>query len=601
MASPPGEATPFLLQQGSPAAGSAGLVTSPGYRTFQRPPSTAVRQLFSTTTTASATTTPTAAPSAAPPAAPPAGPPAAAAAAPAVGPGVPSPTAADGSAAPSSSHQRTSRNNATRTTATSTTISSSTHGSSSSSSSSRTVAASSSSSSSSRGRTSGSIMSSLAAFPSSLAVAAVSTFSPSLATALFGAGRSNSILPTLSFSPSSFPASPTLLPADLTSILPSLYASLNASSSSSSSSSSATSSLSRHPSLGVPSTSRPPTVPRAQPLHTLAGGRRAYASAAAPVSAPPAPSYAAARATTIQDSAAARTATAAAAAAAAAPPFALASSPPQASERTPLLSREREREREQERFQEQEQQQHASVDGQGRAGQRRGDVGRVEGRVEEGDEISSPFLRAAPQKPTALLLRMMSLAREEWPLLLAALLPLLVSSLATLALSHYAGRVVALVSGASRGSEETWRAFLAQLTETVFLMAASVVLGAVGTMLRAFLFSSASERVAARIKTNLFRCLLAQDMALYDSGSVGEVVRRLTDDTGLLKGALTTGSSEALRSLATAAAGLLLMATISPTLTGGGGETGELGEVFGVWRIEHGHALDLSVGAHHSP
>ncbi|CAI5515187.1 unnamed protein product, partial [Closterium sp. Naga37s-1] len=169
--------------------------------------------------------------------------------------------------------------------------------------------------------------------------------------------------------------------------------------------------------------------------------------------------------------------------------------------------------------------------------------------------------------PTAVFLQIMFLAQDEWPLLLVAMLPLLVSALTTLALAHYAGRVVALVSATSRGSEEAWRAFLAQLTETVFFMAASVVLGAVGTMVRTFLFSSASERVAAHIKTKLFRCLLAQDMALYDSVRVGEVARRLTDDTGLVRSALGTGTPEGLRSLSTAACGLLLMLAISPTLT----------------------------------
>ncbi|CAI7812922.1 unnamed protein product [Closterium sp. NIES-54] len=64
--------------------------------------------------------------------------------------------------------------------------------------------------------------------------------------------------------------------------------------------------------------------------------------------------------------------------------------------------------------------------------------------------------------------------------------------------------------------------------------------------------------------------LLPQDMALYDSVRVGEVARRLTDDTGLVRSALGTGTPEGLRSLSTAACGLLLMLAISPTLTGQG-------------------------------
>lgn len=85
--------------------------------------------------------------------------------------------------------------------------------------------------------------------------------------------------------------------------------------------------------------------------------------------------------------------------------------------------------------------------------------------------------------------------------------------------------------------------------------------------LRAWLFSSASERVVARLRKNLFSHLVTQEIAFFDVTRTGELLSRLSEDTQIIKNAATTNLSEALRNLATAFIGLGFMFTTSWKLT----------------------------------
>ncbi|XP_027125179.1 ABC transporter B family member 25 isoform X4 [Coffea arabica] len=87
------------------------------------------------------------------------------------------------------------------------------------------------------------------------------------------------------------------------------------------------------------------------------------------------------------------------------------------------------------------------------------------------------------------------------------------------------------------------------------------------TAVRAWLFSSASERVVARLRKNLFSHLIYQEIAFFDVTRTGELLSRLSEDTQIIKNAATTNLSEALRNLSTAFIGLGFMLTTSWKLT----------------------------------
>lgn len=125
---------------------------------------------------------------------------------------------------------------------------------------------------------------------------------------------------------------------------------------------------------------------------------------------------------------------------------------------------------------------------------------------------------------------------------------------------------------------------------------------AMTTALRTWLFSSASERVVARLRKNLFghliqqvwvsisvgfqkrrklhcslickkmfRCWcsnnLLQEIAFFDVTRTGELLSRLSEDTQIIKNAATTNLSEALRNVTTALIGIGFMFTSSWKLT----------------------------------
>lgn len=85
--------------------------------------------------------------------------------------------------------------------------------------------------------------------------------------------------------------------------------------------------------------------------------------------------------------------------------------------------------------------------------------------------------------------------------------------------------------------------------------------------MRSWLFNSASERVVARLRKDLFKHLMHQEIAFYDVTKTGELLSRLSEDTQIIKNAATTNLSEALRNVTTALIGVGFMFSSSWKLT----------------------------------
>ncbi len=100
----------------------------------------------------------------------------------------------------------------------------------------------------------------------------------------------------------------------------------------------------------------------------------------------------------------------------------------------------------------------------------------------------------------------------------------------------------------------------------VALAALALVQGAAGA-LRYALFALAGERVVARLRRDLHRHLLDQEIAFFDERRTGELTSRLAADTGTLQNAVTANVSMALRNLAVVAGGIGFLLYTSPALT----------------------------------
>ena len=100
------------------------------------------------------------------------------------------------------------------------------------------------------------------------------------------------------------------------------------------------------------------------------------------------------------------------------------------------------------------------------------------------------------------------------------------------------------------------------------LLLAMFLVQSVFSMLRAWLFTMAGERVVARLRTDVYRAILDQDTAFFDRSRTGELTSRLSSDTTVLQNTVTVNVSMGLRFGVGAIGGATMLLIQSPTLTG---------------------------------
>ncbi|KAI5660035.1 hypothetical protein M9H77_28828 [Catharanthus roseus] len=162
--------------------------------------------------------------------------------------------------------------------------------------------------------------------------------------------------------------------------------------------------------------------------------------------------------------------------------------------------------------------------------------------------------------------RVLALAKPEAGNLIIATIALLIASTSSILIPKFGGKIIDIVSGDIETPEQK-SAALEAVKSTILAIFLIVIIGSICTALRAWLFSSASERVVARLRKNLFSHLIHQEIAFFDVTRTGELLSRLSEDTQIIKNAATTNLSEALRNLSTAFIGLGFMFTTSWKLT----------------------------------
>ncbi len=155
--------------------------------------------------------------------------------------------------------------------------------------------------------------------------------------------------------------------------------------------------------------------------------------------------------------------------------------------------------------------------------------------------------------------RLVSLARPELPRLVVATIALLISSSMVLAYPQVIRYMVdAVVEGESIEAVDL---------ATLVLLGAFVV-QSVFSMLRAWLFTVAGERIVADLRKNLFRAIISQDVAFFDERRTGELTNRLASDTTVLQNAVTVNVSMVLRHTMSTLGGVVLLVWMSPVLAG---------------------------------
>ncbi|KAG7548498.1 ABC transporter type 1 transmembrane domain [Arabidopsis suecica] len=162
--------------------------------------------------------------------------------------------------------------------------------------------------------------------------------------------------------------------------------------------------------------------------------------------------------------------------------------------------------------------------------------------------------------------RVFALAKPDAGKLVIGTIALLIGSTTNLLVPKFGGMIIDIVSRDVKTPEQQTESLIA-VRNAVVVILLIVVIGSICTALRAWLFNSASERVVARLRKDLFKHLMYQEIAFYDVTKTGELLSRLSEDTQIIKNAATTNLSEALRNVTTALIGVGFMFTSSWKLT----------------------------------
>jgi ABC transporter fused permease/ATP-binding protein len=105
------------------------------------------------------------------------------------------------------------------------------------------------------------------------------------------------------------------------------------------------------------------------------------------------------------------------------------------------------------------------------------------------------------------------------------------------------------------------------IDEAALWLLAIIVVQSVAAALRYVLFTTAGERIVARLRADLFKHLLRQEMAFFDDHRTGELTNRLASDTTVLQRAVSADIATALRLAASVVGGMAFLVYTSPRLT----------------------------------
>ncbi|BBM82779.1 multidrug ABC transporter ATP-binding protein [Candidatus Uabimicrobium amorphum] len=84
---------------------------------------------------------------------------------------------------------------------------------------------------------------------------------------------------------------------------------------------------------------------------------------------------------------------------------------------------------------------------------------------------------------------------------------------------------------------------------------------------RYYLFTTAGERIVKRLRQDLYRAVILQDIAFFDSSRTGELMSRLSSDTTILQNTVSVNISQMLRGIVASLGGIAFLVYTSPILS----------------------------------
>lgn len=161
--------------------------------------------------------------------------------------------------------------------------------------------------------------------------------------------------------------------------------------------------------------------------------------------------------------------------------------------------------------------------------------------------------------PTVNMKRLLSLSFPERYIIATAFVMLMIASLTSIVIPFFFGSVI---DAATNYSD------LTEMNHYIIYMFLVYLVGSVAGGIRSWLFELAGQRVVARLRSNVFKAIIKQDIEFFDTNRTGELTSRISSDTQVLQNAVTVNLSMLARYLFQIFGSILFMFTLQPSLTG---------------------------------
>lgn len=125
------------------------------------------------------------------------------------------------------------------------------------------------------------------------------------------------------------------------------------------------------------------------------------------------------------------------------------------------------------------------------------------------------------------------------------------------------GLIGVVVDAMSKPDDEKWE----DINFYCIWMGIICFISAVACGIRGYTFNKISESIANMLRYDLFLQLINKDIAFFDETKTGEILSRISSDTGVIQDGLSTNISMFVRSFIVIVATLIICFIISPTLT----------------------------------
>ena len=164
-------------------------------------------------------------------------------------------------------------------------------------------------------------------------------------------------------------------------------------------------------------------------------------------------------------------------------------------------------------------------------------------------------------KERASMRRLLALSAPDWRYILFGFVNLAIAAGATTVIPGLIGQIVDGISSPDGGG------MTPAVRRTMLELLGASIAAAVFAGLRGYAFTLALARLKVRLRDRLFRSLLTQDIAFFDTTSSGALLSRLSSDTTAVGDQVSLNVNVFLRSLLTAIGSLFFMFSLSPRLT----------------------------------